>query len=122
MPDAALDELISVIEFFASCARTTGTERASLICNPAFERAGHDPVSRNFFESYINRISGVIGRALERAGEQGDLRDGINSKQDSRLLSSSLLGCFVLLRSHIEAKSPQSASGAAIAHIKSLQH
>ena len=121
-PDAGLDELIAVIEFFASAAGTPGTERGCLICNSATERAAHDPVSRNFVESYVNRISAAIGRALEHAREQGDLRDDVNTEQESRLLASTLLGFFVLLRAQIEPKILQSASRAAIEHIKSLQH
>jgi len=121
-PDAGLDELIAVIEFFASAAGTPGTERGCLICNSATERAAHDPVSRNFVESYVNRISAAIGRALEHAREQGDLRDDVNTEQESRLLASTLLGFFVLLRAQIEPNILQSASRAAIEHIKSLQH
>ncbi len=121
-PDAGLDELIAVIEFFASAAGTPGTERGCLICNSATERAAHDPVSRNFVESYVNRISAAIGGALEHAREQGDLRDDVNTEQESRLLASTLLGFFVLLRAQIEPKILQSASRAAIEHIKSLQH
>ena len=121
-PDAGLDELIAVIEFFASAAGTPGTERGCLICNSATERAAHDPVSRNFVESYVNRISAAIGGTLEHAREQGDLRDDVNTEQESRLLASTLLGFFVLLRAQIEPKILQSASRAAIEHIKSLQH
>ena len=121
-PDAGLDELIAVIEFFASAAGTPGTERGCLICNSATERAAHDQVSRNFVESYVNRISAAIGRALEHAREQGDLRDDVNTEQESRLLASTLLGFFVLLRAQIEPNILQSASRAAIEHIKSLQH
>ena len=121
-PDAGLDELIAVIEFFASAAGTPGTERGCLICNSATERAAHDQVSRNFVESYVNRISAAIGRALEHAREQGDLRDDVNTEQESRLLASTLLGFFVLLRAQIEPIILQSASRAAIEHIKSLQH
>jgi len=121
-PDAGLDELIAVIEFFASAAGTPGTERGCLICNSATERAAHDPVSRNFVESYVNRISAAIGRALEHARAQGNLRDDVNTEQESRLLVSTLLGFFVLLRAQIEPKILQSASRAAIEHIKGLQH
>ena len=121
-PEAGLDELIAVIEFFATAARTPGSERGCLICNSATERAANDSVSRNFVESYVNRISTAIGRALEHARTQGDLRDDVNTEQESRLLAATLLGFFVLLRVQIDPKTLQSASIAAVEHIKSLQH
>ena len=121
-PEAGLDELIAVIEFFATAARTPGSERGCLICNSATERAANDSVSRNFVESYVNRISTAIGRALEHARTQGDLRDDVNTEQESRLLAATLLGFFVLLRAQIDPKTLQSASIAAVEHIKSLQH
>ena len=82
----------------------------------------HDQVSRNFVESYVNRISAAIRRALEHAKMQGDLRDDVNTEQESRLLAATLLGFFVFLRAQIDPKILQSASIAAVEHIKSLQH
>ena len=121
-PDAGLDELIAVIEFFATSARMPGTERGCLICNSATERAAHDPASRNFVESYVIRISGAISRALENAKAQGDVRGDVNTEQEGKLLAATLLGFFVLLRSQIEPGILLSASRAAFEHIKSLQH
>jgi TetR/AcrR family transcriptional repressor of nem operon len=120
-PDAGLDELIAVIEFFASAARTPGTERGCLICNSATELAAHDPVSRGFVASYVNRVSGAISRALEHAKAQGDLREDVNTEQEGKLLTATLLGFFVLLRAQLEPKVLRSAARAAIDHIKSLQ-
>lgn len=120
-PDAGLDELIAVIEFFASSARTPGAERGCLMCNSATERAANDPASRSFVESYVNRISGAISRALQNAKAQGDVRGDVNTDQEGKLLAATLLGFFVLLRSQIEPEILLSASRAAVEHIKSLQ-
>ena len=120
-PDAGLDELIAVIEFFGSSACTPGTERGCLICNSATERAAHDPASRSVVESYVNRISGAISRALENAKALGDVRGDVNTEQEGRLLAATLLGFFVLLRSQIEPEILRSASRAAHEHIKRLQ-
>ena len=120
-PGAGLHELIAVIEFFASAARTPGTERGCLMCNSATERAAHDPASRSFVESYVNRISGAISRALEHAKEQGDLRGDVNTEQEGKLLAATLLGFFVLLRAQMEPKFLRSAARAAKEHIESLQ-
>jgi TetR/AcrR family transcriptional repressor of nem operon len=121
-PGAGLDELTTVIEFFATAARTPGTERGCLICNSATELAAHDPVSRNFVESYVNRISGAISRALDNAKAQGDVRGDVNTEQEGRFFAATLLGFFVLLRAQIEPEILRSASLAAYEHIRNLQH
>ncbi len=119
-PDAGLAELRWVFDFFASAARTPGSERGCFLCNVATERGPHDPASQGFVAAYLDRISDAIQNALQLAQASGDVRADVDVAEEAQLLASTLVGFFVLLRSQVEPSIMRGAARAAVRHIDSL--
>lgn len=120
-PGAGLPEVRRVLDFFASVARQPGTERGCFLCNAATEVAPHDPASQGFVEAYVARIRDSLRHALDGAKGRGELRDGVDTADEARLLTATLLGFFVMLRAQIEPEGLRGAARSALRHLDELR-
>lgn len=117
-PGAGLDELTAVIEFFAGVAGSPGSERGCLMCNMATERAAADPGTHEVVDKYVGRINQAIRNTLENALAKSELRPDISCEDESRQITSTLLGFWVLMRSGVD---PEYVAGAARAMVSNLE-
>jgi TetR/AcrR family transcriptional repressor of nem operon len=117
-PDAGLNEVISVIDFFAAASGKPGAEYGCFLCNMATERAPVDPNTQDMVENYVDRIQKAINNALKNSSARGELRPELSCEDESRLLTSTLLGFWVLMRSGV---TPEHVTGAARAVRRNLE-
>ena len=120
-PGAGLTQVTDLIHFFASRAGQPGSEYGCLLCNTATERAAHDVPSARAFGAYADRLSSALRHGLEGARDRGELRQGVNCKDESLFLATSLLGFFVMLRAQIAPDLVQAAARAASNHLAQLR-
>ncbi len=119
--EAGLEELIYVIDGFAKNARGAGSKKGCFLTNVATERAPHDAASQRSVESYVARIAAAVTRALQNAAAEGAIRCDVDTKDEGRMLTSLLLGFFVLLRAQTEPALMHGAARAARAHLDRLR-
>jgi TetR/AcrR family transcriptional repressor of nem operon len=117
-PDAGLNEIITIIEFFAAASGKPGAEYGCFLCNMATERAPVDPSTHDMVENYVDRIQKAVNNALENSSARGELRPELSCEDESRLITSTLLGFWVLMRSGV---SPEHVTGAARALCRNLE-
>lgn len=120
-PGAGLSDVCEVLRFFASKARTPGSERGCLLCNAATERAPHDAASRDLVERYVSRLTAAVKNALGNSRRRGELRRGVDLAAEARLITATLLGFFVLLRAQVDGATMRGAARAAVKHLQGLR-
>ncbi len=98
-PDAGLDDIAAVVDFFATAEESDDIRLGCLMCNTATERAAIDPMSAERVEGFVARLTHAHRNALENAARNGQLRDGTDVPAQAALLVTQLLGMFVLRRS-----------------------
>ncbi len=119
-PEADLEDLAALFEFFGSSAGGPGAHRGCFLCNIALERAPFDPTSRTFVEGYVQRIENAISTCLTNAADRGVLRAGVSCEDQARFLTASLLGFWVLMRSGVSRDVLSSAARAGRANLDAL--
>ena len=120
-PDAGIRELVQVIEFFASAAGEPGSEQGCFLCNAATERAAIDPGSKEFVDAYVERIQQAIQNTLKNAKERGELRPEVSCEDQSRMLTSTLLGFSVLMRAGVDREVIAGAARAACSALERMR-
>ncbi len=111
--DAGLDEILMVFDFFAANASGPIATRGCFLCNAATERAASDPASEQFVASYVECIESGIRNALSNAKARGELHTDIACKEQSKFLTATLIGFFVLMRAGLGAEYVADAARAA---------
>jgi hypothetical protein len=75
-----------------------------MLCNVAAERAPFDPVSERMVAGYVDRIRRAIVNALDHARQRGEVDPDVAIEDQARLLTTSLLGFWLLMRAGVEAE------------------
>ena len=120
-PDAGLDEVRAVLEYYGSAGDGPASGRGCLLCNTAIELGPHDPSGAKFVQRYFERLSRGFHAALDNADRRGELHSSVDPQQEAEFLTASVLGMFVLLRANAPASVLESAGRAAIKHLDTLR-
>ncbi|MCH8978836.1 MAG: TetR/AcrR family transcriptional regulator [Armatimonadetes bacterium] len=120
VPDAGLEEIRSLIEFFAASASGSGSGRGCLLCNTAVELGPEDPGGQSFVRRYFDRLSGGFQNALQNAQRAGVVRTTVDPLDESRFLTASVLGIFVMLRAQAAPEVIEGAAHVALQHLDSI--
>jgi len=120
MPEAGLQEIRLLFDFFAKASRGPASGRGCLLCNTAVEFGPEDPGGAGFVKRYFRRIESAFRNALSNAASQGELPQSVNLASEASFFTSSLLGLFVLLRAKAPATIVEGAASVSIEHLDSL--
>lgn len=101
-PEAGLAEVFALLRFYAAAGEGPGAGRGCLLCNTAVEFGPRDPTGSGTVQRYFQRLSGAFRNALGNAQKRGDMMATVDTGKEADLLTSVLLGIFVLVR----AKAP----------------
>jgi TetR/AcrR family transcriptional repressor of nem operon len=119
--DSGLDDIAAVFDFFAANAHGPIASRGCLLCNAATERAAADPASQALVATHFQSIEHGLRNALMNAGARGELRAGVCCEEQSKLLTSTLVGFFVLMRAGLGKQFLGDAARAAREAIESIR-
>ncbi len=119
--DAGLAEIQSVVDAFAAAAGGPRSERGCMLCNVAAERAPFDPASERMVARYVDRIRGALSNALENARRRGEVRPDVVLEDQAGLLTSSLLGFWLLMRAGVDAEMVRGAARAWRAQLDAIR-
>ena len=120
-PEAGVDEIRALLEFYGTAGLGIATGRGCLLCNTAVEFGRHDPTGSGFVQKYFDRLSGAFCRALSNARDRGELPQSVNPQTEAAFFTASVLGLFVMLRAKAPKKSIQDAVRVAIKHLETLR-
>ena len=102
-PKAGIDDIRTLLEFYASASKGSAAGRGCLLCNTAVEFGPVDPGGAGFVQRYFERLSRAFYTALQNAYDRGELLNSVTPRVEADFLTSSVLGLFVMIR----AKAPQ---------------
>lgn len=119
-PDAGLDQIRALMEFFASAASGPVSGRGCLLCNTAIEFGSKDPSDQRFIRRYFDRLSGAFYNALENVKGAGLLPMSIDALEESHFFTAIVLGMFVMLRAKAPPEVIESTARIALQHLESL--
>jgi AcrR family transcriptional regulator len=120
LPDANVEQIREVFEFFAGSASGPARGRGCLFCNTAVEYGPDDPSGRRFVQRYFTRIFNAFMNALENANSSGRLVRGIDAREEAQSFTASVLGMFVMIRAKARTDLTKGAANAAIRRLKSI--
>jgi TetR/AcrR family transcriptional repressor of nem operon len=103
-PEAGIDEIRALLEFFGEAGESPAWGRGCLLCNTAVEFGPDDPSGAGFVQRYFDRLSAAFDMALSNARHKGELRESVVPRDEAGFFTASILGLFVMLR----AKAPPS--------------
>ena len=118
--DAGIEEIRSLLKFFEASASGQASGRGCFLCNTAVEWGPHDPSGRDFVGRYFRRISNAFNRALNNAQRGGAIGVGVDTVEESRVLTALVLGVFVMLRARTPVASVKAACRGAAKHLEQL--
>jgi TetR/AcrR family transcriptional repressor of nem operon len=119
-PEAGIEEIRRLLEFFASASMGPAAGRGCLLCNTAVEFGPTDPSGSQFVQHYFKRLSKAFNKALANAKSDGKLRDSVALKEEADFFTSATLGLFVMIRAKAPAKIIENAAKMAIQHLEGL--
>jgi len=102
-PDASINEIKALLEFFGLADASPAFGRGCLLCNTAVELGPKDPSGEQFVQRYFERISNAFHAAFSNAVSQGLITDSVNVQKEADFFTAAVLGLFVMLR----AKAPK---------------
>lgn len=97
-PGAGLEAIEALFDFFAAGSGKRNAKRGCLACNVATERAASDSASHDYVMAHVSFIEQGLCRALRNAKARGELCADVSCRDQSRLLTSVVLGFSVLMR------------------------
>lgn len=119
-PDASLEEIQSLFEFFACAINSPSAGRGCLLCNTAVEFGAEDPSGEEFVKRYFERISKAFLKALGNAKDKGLISEEISTRKEADFFTATVLGLFVMIRANAQPSIVKNAAKMAIGHLKSL--
>lgn len=119
-PDAGIDEVRALLEFYGSAGEGPASGRGCLLCNTAIELGPHDPSGAGYVHRYFERLATAFRAALHHAHLKGELRRSVDPREEAEFLTASVLGLFVMLRASAPHSVIESAARAAIRHLEAL--
>ena len=108
-PDAGLEQIRDVVEFYGSDGQRRGTGRGCLLCNTAVERAALDPGVRRHVDAYFERLTLAFRHALDNAHRAGDLNPAVDLDELSAFFTMSLIGVAAMIRAEASPALVQAA-------------
>jgi TetR/AcrR family transcriptional repressor of nem operon len=117
---AGLPEIRALLEFYENAADGPAVGRGCFLCNTAVELGPTDPSGAGFVQRYFERLSGAFLSALENARERGELRDGVDPREEAAFFTAALLGVFVMLRARAPTAVIRSAAEVVSGHLETL--
>ena len=120
-PDAGIDDVRELLEFYGSASDGPAAGRGCLLCNTAVELGPSDPSGAGFVERYFERLSRGFRAALDNAHRHGELRQSIDPREEAEFFTASVLGLFVMLRADAPTPVVEGAARAAIRHLEALR-
>lgn len=120
-PAAGVDDIVEFLELLAKEATQPGAERGCFLCNTATGRAPHDTDSQQFVEAYVDGVRGAFLNALRGSQSRHELRDGVSCEDQACLLTSTVLGFWVLMRSKVDREMVLGAARAAVQGLNGLR-
>mgnify|MGYP001822440102 FL=1 len=120
-PDAGLDEVEAVLDFYGSEGARAASGRGCLLCNTAIELGSYDPSGAGFVPEYFDRLSRAFQTAIDNAQRRGEARGAVDPQQEAAFLTATVLGLFVMLRAAAPSAAIDHAAQAAINHTQTLR-
>lgn len=112
-PDAAIEEVLALLDIFAERACAPGANRGCLASNVGCERAASDPTTQAYFADHLEHIETLLRKALVNAQARGELRADVSCVDRARLLAIAVLGFTVSMRAGIDGERVVGAARAA---------
>jgi TetR/AcrR family transcriptional repressor of nem operon len=97
-PNADLSAVREVLLRFAGRAGSERGRKGCMMCNVALELGATDPFVDRAFRRYTDLITAAFANALQGAARAGQLRQGLEPADESRLCTATALGMFALLK------------------------
>lgn len=119
-PDAGIDEIRDLLEFYAAAIDGPAAGRGCLLCNTAVEFGAEDPGGSGFVQRYFERLSKAFHKALSNAHKSGILKNTISPKKEADYFTASTLGLFVMIRAKAPSAVVKNAAKMAIKHLNEL--
>ena len=120
-PDAGIDEILALLEFFGAASEGSASGRGCLLCNTAVEFGPDDPSGAGFVPRYFDRLSDAFHTALQNAYGKGELRPSVEPRAEAGLFTASVLGMFVMLRAKAPPRIIEDTARVAIEHLETLR-
>ena len=120
-PEAGLDEVLAVLDFYGKAGDGPAVGRGCLLCNTAVEFGPEDSIGSSAVQRYFHRLSGAFRNALKNARLQGRIQTTTDTDSEADLLTSVVLGLFVLIRAKAPAAMIRQAAETATVRIKDLE-
>jgi len=119
-PDAGMREIVELVHFFANTTGP-GSDLGCMLTNVAAERGAEDPASRERVHAYVERIQGAIRGALRNAMKHGELRPEVSCDDQSRMLTATLIGIWVMKRARLPCELTVGAARAICTDLERLR-
>jgi len=120
-PDAGLDEVRAILEFYGSEGAAAASGRGCLLCNTAVELGSDDPSGAGFVPRYFDRLSSAFEAAIDNAWRCGEAHGAVDPRREASFLTATVLGLFVMLRAAAPPEAIEHAAHAAITHVETLR-
>lgn len=120
-PGSGLVEVRSLLAFFGAAHAGPAAGRGCLLCNTAVEFGPDDPGGQGFVQAYFSRVSSAFRVALTGAAQRGEVCLDVDVDAEAALLTSVVLGLFVMIRAKAPAAVIEQAARAAVAHVDRLE-
>ena len=116
--DAGVEEIRTLLSFYASAGEGPAAGRGCLLCNTAVEFGPVDPTGAGLIHGYFEHISKAYLAALSNAHRKGELRSSVALNEEADFFTASTLGLFVLIRAKAAPKTIQNAAKIAMDHLE----
>jgi TetR/AcrR family transcriptional repressor of nem operon len=120
-PEAGIDEIRALLEFYALASKGPAAGRGCLLCNTAVEFGPVDPGGAGFVQRYFERLSRAFYVSLDNAYNRGELRNSVSPREEADFFTASVLGMFVMIRAKAPPIFIENAAKTAIQHLEGLR-
>jgi TetR/AcrR family transcriptional repressor of nem operon len=120
-PRAGIEEIRTLLAFYASASKGPAAGRGCLLCNTAVEFGPVDPGGAGFVQRYFKRLSSAFYTALENACNRGELQNSVSPRVEADFLTAAVLGMFVMIRAKAPPTFIENAAKTAIEHLEGLR-
>jgi TetR/AcrR family transcriptional repressor of nem operon len=120
-PEAGINEIRALLEFFGGASEGPASGRGCLLCNTAVELGPDDPSGSGFVQRYFERLSEAFRSALRNAQARGELRPAAEPRTEASFFTASVLGIFVMLRAQAAPAVIEDAARVALGHLETLR-
>ncbi|NNF24447.1 MAG: hypothetical protein HKN63_06535 [Rhodobacteraceae bacterium] len=118
--ETVLSEVLSVLDFYGPAGNGPTAGRGCLLCNTAVEFGPNDPAGSGATQRYFERLPRAFRNALGNAQKTGQLAGVVDTVREADLLTSVVLGVFVIIRAKAPSGIIEHAATSAKEHIETL--